>query len=72
MTFAARRAFPVATLLALAPASFAQQFTIQPNLPTTALVAGAAIDGQYWARDPGFAPPNNANLSDAVHVQICP
>ena len=37
-----------------------------------ALVAGAAFDGQYWARDPGFSPPNNTSLTDALHVVLCP
>jgi hypothetical protein len=30
------------------------------------------IDGQYWSRDPGFAPPNNVGLTDAVHAVIGP
>ncbi len=36
------------------------------------LVSGAVIDGQYWARDPGFSAPNNTSLTDAIHVTICP
>ncbi len=37
-----------------------------------ALVAGSTIDGQYWARDPGFSAPNNTSLSNALHVTLCP
>ncbi len=35
------------------------------------LVAGTAVDGQYWARDPGFSAPNNTSLTDAIHFVIC-
>ncbi len=35
-----------------------------------ALAPGATVDGQYWARDPGFAAPNNTSLSDAIHFVI--
>ncbi len=37
-----------------------------------ALVAGSTIDGQYWARDPGFSAPNNTSLSNALHVTLSP
>jgi hypothetical protein len=40
---------------------------LDPNL-----ISGAVVDGQYWARDPGFAPPNNTNLTAGVHFTICP
>jgi hypothetical protein len=38
----------------------------------TTLVAGARVWGQFWSRDPGFAPPNNTNLTDAAYFLICP
>jgi hypothetical protein len=37
-----------------------------------ALVSGANVWLQYWSRDPGFAPPNNVGLTDALTVTIRP
>jgi hypothetical protein len=37
-----------------------------------ALIAGASVWAQYWSRDPGFAPPNAASLSDATTFVIWP
>jgi len=37
-----------------------------------ALVAGQQVSMQTWSRDPGFAPPNNTSLSDAVSFTLCP
>jgi hypothetical protein len=36
------------------------------------LVAGSAVWAQYWSRDPGFAPPQNTNLSDGLAFAVCP
>jgi hypothetical protein len=36
------------------------------------LVNGATLDGQYWARDPGFSPPNNTSLTEGIEFTICP
>jgi predicted deacylase len=36
------------------------------------LVAGAQVWAQYWSRDPGFAPPDNTSLTDALQFTICP
>lgn len=36
-----------------------------------ALVQGARVWAQYWARDPGFAPPANVSLTDALAFELC-
>jgi hypothetical protein len=36
-----------------------------------ALVSGQQVWAQYWSRDPGFAPPDNTNLTNAVNFVIC-
>lgn len=44
----------------------------QSYMAAQGLVAGEAVYGQYWSRDPGFAPPNNIGLTDAVLFFVCP
>ena len=34
------------------------------------LVAGQQVNAQWWFRDPGFTPPNNTGLTDAVEFVI--
>ncbi|HVS08535.1 MAG TPA: hypothetical protein VMS76_01580, partial [Planctomycetota bacterium] len=36
------------------------------------LVAGRDVWLQAWSKDPGFSPPNDVSLSDAVQFSICP
>lgn len=38
----------------------------------TALIAGTEVWAQYWSRDPGFAAPANASLTNAVDFLIGP
>ena len=37
-----------------------------------ALISGQQVWSQYWSRDPGFAPPDNTNPTDAVEFTIQP
>jgi hypothetical protein len=32
---------------------------------------GTQVHAQWWGRDPGFPPPNNTTLSNAVHLSMC-
>ena len=36
------------------------------------LLPGVTIYAQYWSTDPGFAPPNDYNLTDGIDFTIGP
>ncbi|MCE9594397.1 MAG: hypothetical protein K8S98_09395 [Planctomycetes bacterium] len=46
---------------------FTQSYMAQKNVP-----AGAVIYAQAWARDSGFAAPNNSQLSNAIVFGVAP
>ncbi|MCK6447324.1 MAG: VCBS repeat-containing protein [Planctomycetes bacterium] len=53
--------------------SFALDFNAYVALGTDpALVGGALVDAQYWFRDPGFTPPDNTGLSNALEFTLAP
>ena len=60
---------------AVLAASTRQGFTLEPWIASgqdPSLVAGSAVWAQSWSRDPGFAPPQKTNLSDALAFAVCP
>jgi hypothetical protein len=44
----------------------------QAYMVSEGLSPGITLYGQYWSRDPGFAPPTNVGLTDGVQFTICP
>lgn len=55
------------------PGSGAYSFHFsQAHMAQHGLFPGVAVFGQFWSRDPGFAPPNNIGLTDAIVFNVAP
>jgi Tol biopolymer transport system component len=44
----------------------------QAYMAANSVAPGATLYAQWWSRDPGFAPPNNIGLTDALSFTVCP
>ena len=44
----------------------------QNYMSSHGITPGATIYGQFWSRDPGYSPPNNVGLTDAVRFVVTP
>lgn len=68
---------PIQAAITLPPGSYpclgyySYTFT-QAKLAQHGLTPGDDLYGQFWSRDPGFAPPNNVGLTSGVHAVILP
>ena len=51
--------------------AFAWPFT-QAYMASKGIVAGDVLHAQAWGRDPGFAPPDNVQLSNALVFPVGP
>jgi Tol biopolymer transport system component len=50
--------------------TYAYHFT-HAYMAQQGLAANTTVFAQFWSRDPGFAPPNNVGLTNALHFTIC-
>jgi hypothetical protein len=41
-------------------------------LTSHGIAPGTSVYGQFWSRDPGYSPPNNCGLTDAVSFVVLP
>ena len=62
-----------ATPTGLGPCDAAYQFSFNETYMTSkGLVPGLEVHAQYWSRDNGFAPPNNAGLTGGLKFTTLP
>jgi hypothetical protein len=43
-----------------------------PYLQNETVVAGETLYAQVWSRDPGFAPPFDFGMTDALSFEVAP
>ena len=52
--------------------TFLKRYPNDPLAVNAAYWVGETYYAQYWSRDPGFAPPDDIGLTDALRFTVLP